>query len=517
MKQQVVFVVVLVLVSCVCPAQNADTWSTGRLPCPPKGYRWQIIESLTDEFAGDALDESKWLAQHPYWSGRNSTHTPSNVSVRDGNLRLLSTLRAGATEVKASTVTAACVASTTARCGPGYYEARIKCSDISMTSAFWLQGKYSEIDVIENIGNASEPNSVWINQTMMTNTHYFKGGWDKDRKTPFNWKMPSPSSAEYHVYAVWWKDQDTVASYHNGQLIKDVTTGGPFDEKQYMFFDTEVFTLHGWPTKASLLDPNKNTMLVDWVRAWQLAREEGAATDSLRPDDLGNRSTDGWQSLFNTRDLTGWSVQCPESERAQQYWQVKDGVIECNSLAGGRHDYHWLMSEQEFGDFHLRLKFQIFQASKGNSGLQFRSRYDTSGTVTKGPWLHGPQVDIHPPMPLRTGLIYDETWETRRWIHPSLPNSRIVPEKSPAAAHQTQLVYADDDPSLWNALELICQGTKVKTLVNGLLVADFNGAGVLDDEAHQIHKVGLKGYLALQLHRNDKILIRFKDILIKEL
>ena len=27
---------------------------------------------------------------------------------------------------------------------------------------------------------------------------------------------------------------------------------------------------NGWPTKVSLLDSSKNTMLVDWVRAWEL-------------------------------------------------------------------------------------------------------------------------------------------------------------------------------------------------------------------------------------------------------
>lgn len=41
-----------------------------------------------------------------------------------------------------------------------------------------------------------------------------------------------------------------------------------------MFFDTEVFTWHGWPTQASLLDPQKNTMLVDWVRPWQLVEDQ---------------------------------------------------------------------------------------------------------------------------------------------------------------------------------------------------------------------------------------------------
>lgn len=59
--------------------------------------------------------------------------------------------------------------------------------------------------------------------------------------------------------------------YHDGVKVAEVATGGPFDERQFMFFDTEVFTGHGWPTRDSLLDPTKNTMLVDWVRAWKLA------------------------------------------------------------------------------------------------------------------------------------------------------------------------------------------------------------------------------------------------------
>jgi len=121
--------------------------SENQLQKPPQGKKWAKIDSLSDEFNSEKLDAGKWRPKHPFWSGRNSKHTVSNVSVKDGNLRLKSTLRKGATEVKAETVTAACVSSSTRRCLPGYYEARIKCSDISMTSAFWFQGTYSEIDV----------------------------------------------------------------------------------------------------------------------------------------------------------------------------------------------------------------------------------------------------------------------------------------------------------------------------------------------------------------------------------
>jgi hypothetical protein len=169
--------------------------------------------------------------------------------------------------------------STTPRCHFGYYEARLKCSGLSMTSAFWFQGKYSEIDVIENVGNASNPKSEWINDTMMINTHYFKGGWGKDRNTPIKWQMPGPAT-DYHVYGVWWKDKDNVWFYHNGTKVAAIRFGGPIEELQYMFFDTEVFTWHGWPTKASLLDDSRNTMLVDWVRGWKLEKIQQKQPDN---------------------------------------------------------------------------------------------------------------------------------------------------------------------------------------------------------------------------------------------
>jgi hypothetical protein len=228
------------------------------------------------------------------------------------------------------------------------------------------------------------------------------------------------------------------------------------------------------------------------------------------------QNKDGWKSLFNGKDLSGWEVKCLSKDRDKMFWKVKDGVIECNSLGIPKHDYVWLMTEQEYSDFELRLKFQIFESSKGNSGVQFRSRYDDSDSAPRGGWLNGPQIDIHPPMPLRTGLIYDETQGVRRWIYPSLEDSSIVVNKAPRAAHETELKYADNDPDAWNTLILVCNGMKIKTYVNGRNISDYDAAGILDDQLHKIHNVGTKGKFALQLHTGDELLIRFKDIEISE-
>jgi hypothetical protein len=215
-----------------------------------------------------------------------------------------------------------------------------------------------------------------------------------------------------------------------------------------------------------------------------------------------------WQSLFDGETLGGWHVAARPEDAGKVFWQVRDGAITADSLGRPEHDYVWLVSDREFGDFELVLRVRGFPRSPGNSGVQFRSRYDESAG-----WLDGPQVDVHPPTPWRTGLIYDETRETKRWIFPSLEDWRIEPSQGPK---EWKWRYADEGDG-WNEVRIIARGTKVKTLVNGVTITDFDGAGILDDDAHRARGVGLKGHFALQLHTNDELLIQFRDVRVRTL
>jgi len=226
---------------------------------------------------------------------------------------------------------------------------------------------------------------------------------------------------------------------------------------------------------------------------------------------------DDWIPLFNGSDLENWTVKCLPGDKDKNYWQAGEGYIECNSMGDPQHNYVWLVSDREFEDFHLKLEFQLFRSSAGNSGVQFRSRYDDSDTARNGGWLNGPQADIHPPDPFRAGLIYDETEGVQRWIYPSLPNWEISPGQAPQRAMETRFVYFEDDPEAWNNMEIICDGMLVKTAVNGNTVTELDGDGILNDDLHRIRMVGRKGYIALQLHDGDELMIRFRDITIKEL
>ena len=235
---------------------------------PPPGYDWEPIDSLTDEFNGPALDRSKWLDRHHYWKGREpSQFLPENVSVSGGYLRLKSTLM-DRRDAKGNWIWAAAVSSQARDVVEGYYEARIKSSDLSMTSSFWMQGNYSEIDVIENMGRSTANPS--LHKKMRSNTHYFAGGWHNDRATPRSINMHSSHRDHFHTYGVLWKDQ-RITYFLNDRAVASVVPRGPFDESMFLFFDTEAFTWDGLPTRSSLRDNRRNTMYVDWVRSWRIA------------------------------------------------------------------------------------------------------------------------------------------------------------------------------------------------------------------------------------------------------
>ena len=217
----------------------------------------------------------------------------------------------------------------------------------------------------------------------------------------------------------------------------------------------------------------------------------------------------GWHSLFTGKDLDGWTVKCKPADAKKVFWKVEDGAILADSSHAKGHDYVWLCTNKEYGDFVLTLRFQAFRGSTGNSGVQIRSRYDGQAR-----WLDGPQIDIHPRGPWRTGMVWDETRGSSRWLWPAVPKGKWVNQ----TMSNPKLVfhYSDQKPS-WNDLEITAAGTRLKAVLNGVTVMEWDGKGVLDDAVHRRRNVGMKGIIALQIHRGDQLKIRFKDVRIREL
>jgi hypothetical protein len=229
----------------------------------------------------------------------------------------------------------------------------------------------------------------------------------------------------------------------------------------------------------------------------------GCASQSL----LAERTN--WTALFNGKDLAGWTVKCTYADSDKTFWQVEDGAILADSMGRKEHDYIWLVTDRKYSDFILHVQFQVYHDSPGNSGIQIRSRYDDQAA-----WLDGPQVDIHPPGPWRTGMIWDETRDVKRWLYPNVPKGEWV---DPSMANPDLIFYYSDESPDWNELEITALGTRLKANLNGVKIMDYNGDGVLNDEVHKARNVGMIGHIALQIHRNDELRIRFKNIRIKDL
>ena len=61
-------------------------------------------------------------------------------------------------------------------------------------------------------------------------------------------------------------------------------------------------------------------------------------------------SLQGFTSLFNGKDLSGWKV--PEGDNG--HWKVVDGVIDCDARSEAKGDKS-LWSEKSYRDFVLRI------------------------------------------------------------------------------------------------------------------------------------------------------------------
>jgi hypothetical protein len=88
---------------------------------------------------------------------------------------------------------------------------------------------------------------------------------------------------------------------------------------------------------------------------------------------------------------------------------------------------------------------------------------------------------------------------------------------NPAMAATNLVFYYSDQTPAWNTLEIIARRTRVRAVLNGVVVQDWDGVGVLDDATRRQHNVGMRGHIALQIHKSDRLRMRFKDITLVDL
>jgi Domain of Unknown Function (DUF1080) len=195
---------------------------------------------------------------------------------------------------------------------------------------------------------------------------------------------------------------------------------------------------------------------------------------AAEPAPLPAADAEGWISMFNGKDLTGWSGK-------PGLWSVQDGAIvaKVEKLEGGN---TFLIFDHPFQDFEMEAKF-ILVDLKGNSGIQYRSKVLDAAKWSVG----GYQADIgngwH-------GALYEE-------------RGRGVLAK-PAKGSEPEV-----KPTEWNHYRIRARGHEVQQEINGKPTITF-----LDkDEA----KRPGSGVIALQYHSPGGFEVKFKDLRIRPL
>lgn len=198
---------------------------------------------------------------------------------------------------------------------------------------------------------------------------------------------------------------------------------------------------------------------------------------------LGNlvfcQKADGWQPLFNEKDLSGWKKLGGNAN-----YRVENGQIVGVSNFGAANTF--LCTEQVFNDFILELEVKTDPAL--NSGIQFRSN---SSPDFKAGRVHGYQAEIDASPRAWSGGIYDEA--RRGWLVTLAEN-----EAGRAAFKSGE----------WNRYRIEAIGSAVRIWVNGTQTANL-----LDDGSPT-------GFIALQVHSIDKkefdgTQVRWRNVRIK--
>lgn len=285
------FLLYLLLISNVVVAGNSAVLSP---PVDaPQGYRWVLNGPYSDEFNGTELDGEKWKDYYPGWEGRiPGKFVPSSIRVNDGFLQIKSTVLDPPQGCSNEwTIACGAVQSKAGDALYGYYETRMKASDISTSSTFWLKNVHddaerpytsTELDIMECIGNAQR----WPNfkDHMMSNTHVEKIAADPEEETLVakegaEVKLDGFVSEAFHTYGCWWVDANTMKFYLDGKYVYTITPPTdidptPFDHPMFVNMVCEIYTWEVLPTVEELLDDSRNTTLYDYVRSFKLMKDD---------------------------------------------------------------------------------------------------------------------------------------------------------------------------------------------------------------------------------------------------
>lgn len=194
---------------------------------------------------------------------------------------------------------------------------------------------------------------------------------------------------------------------------------------------------------------------------------------------LHEKSGDGFSSIFNGKDLTGW-------QGATENYEVVDGALRCKAGHGGT-----LYTEEKYSDFKARLEFRLPPA--GNNGLAIR--YPGSGN------------------PAYAGMTELQVLDSEHPKYAKLdPRQYHGSAYGMVAAHRGYLRPTGD----WNFQEVTVEGSKIRVELNGTVILDADLSEVTEFMANTPHpgKDLTEGFFGFAGHSDP---VEFRNVEIKSL
>jgi hypothetical protein len=186
------------------------------------------------------------------------------------------------------------------------------------------------------------------------------------------------------------------------------------------------------------------------------------------------KEEEGFTSLFNGKDLTGWKIN--ENDKA---WSIEDGAIKAN---GTRSHLFYVGDEKPFKNFELRLQCMTRKGSNG--GVYFHTKFQPEGWPKYG---FEAQVNQTQGDPIKTGSLYQ------------VKNNTEAPAK-------------DDE---WFDYTIRVEGKHIQTFVNGKQIIDYTEPEG-KEAGKDFTRVVDQGTFAFQAHDPGST-VYFKNIRVKRL
>jgi len=222
----------------------------------------------------------------------------------------------------------------------------------------------------------------------------------------------------------------------------------------------------------------------------------------------------GFVSIFNGKDLTGWDGD-------PKLWSVVDGAIRGQTTkenpAKGNTFLVWKGGQPK--NFVLKIKWRY---QNGNSGIQYRSKLLPAKAGTPNQWvMSGYQMEVRElggkdHNRYKIGGTYMEKsaggYLTAFGDFNLIENANGKPKRvafgdvcDPGLMDAAKLYHLND----WNEYELVCMGNYVEEHVNGQIASAY----IDNDKDTRL----LEGLIGLQIHAGGPMIIDFKDISLKTL